>query len=240
MRFLFVLILGMLVGGGVAIALLYYNPITAQASLSPLSVSEQQQVSLNYSAVSDHAIVYTNNGESRMIPHPAKVLQLWEAPIRQTDVLVTLLRDARNEPAGFGIKFSSRSERTRVLNGEALVDSVWYVFLPEQGTLLIAQSENYWNFLRDIVVPAHWGSGNGWKGNWHGTITNGPGALGTARVHGGSGSFSGLESEAIETLSAKAYSAEMGPVAMEGQLTIEVPRPNNVLAANTNPEVASE
>lgn len=233
MRYLIALILGMATGGAAAVGLLYYNPITSQTALSPLSVSDQQQFSLNYSAVANHAIVYTNNGESRMLPHPAKVLQLWEAPIRQTETLVTMLHDARNEPAGFGIKFSSRSERTRVLNGEALVDSVWYVYLPERGTMMIAQSENYWKFLRDIVVPAHWGSGNGWRGSWHGTITNGPGALGTARVHGGSGMFLGLELEAIETLSAKAYSAERGPVAMLGQLTIELPRREDELAAST-------
>ena len=49
-----------------------------------------------------------------------------------------------------------------------------------------------------------------------------PGALGTGRVYGGSGRFEGLVSEAVETLSAKAYSAETGPVAMEGHLTIEL------------------
>ncbi|MDH3746698.1 MAG: hypothetical protein OER97_00720 [Gammaproteobacteria bacterium] len=233
MRFLIALIFGIATGGAAAIGLLYYNPITSQSALSPLSVSDQRQFSLNYSAVADHAIVYTNDGESRMHPHPAKVLQLWEAPIRQTETLVTMLRDARNQPVGIGIKFSSRSERTRVLNGEALVDSVWYVYLPDQGTMMIAQSENYWNFLRDIVVPAHWGSGNGWKGSWHGTITNGPGALGTASVFGGSGEFLGLESEATETLTAKAYSVELGPVAMDGQLTIELPRRNDELDIST-------
>lgn len=233
MRFLIALLLGITTGAAAAIGFLYYNPITSQVALSPLSVSDQSQFSLNYSAVADHAIVYTNNGQSRMHPHPAKVMQLWEAPIRQSEALVTLLRDARNQPAGFGIKFSSRSERTRVLNGEALVDSVWYVFLPDQGTMLIAQSENYWNFLRDIVVPAHWGAGNGWRGSWHGTITNGPGALGTARVYGGSGAFVGLESEAIESLTAKAYSVELGPVAMDGQLTIELPRQDVELENST-------
>lgn len=234
MRYLIVLVLGIVAGGALAIGLLYYNPMTSQAALSPLAVSDQQQFSLKYSAVVDHAIVYTNDGESRVHPRPAKVLQLWEPPIQRTEMLVTMMRDARNEPAGIGIKFSSQSERTRVLNGQALVDSVWYVYLPQRGTMLISQTENYWKYLRDIVVPAQWGSGNAWKGNWHGTITDGPGALGTGRVHGGSGRFLGLESEAIESLSAKAYSVELGPVAMDGQLTIELPRQDDELAASTD------
>lgn len=223
MKYLVALVLGIVAGGIVAVTFLYFNPFTARAALSPLAVSRQQQFSLSYSAVPKHAIAYTNDGESRVAPYPDKVLQLWEPTIRQTDVLVTELRDARNQPAGLGIKFTSRSEDTRILNGEALVDSVWYVYLPREGTLLVAQTENYWRYLRDIVVPAHWSSGNGWKGNWHGTMTSGPGALGTARVHGGSGRFRGIEAEAIETLTGKAYSATDGPVSLTGQLIVELP-----------------
>ena len=233
MKYLVAFVVGIAAGGIVALSLLYFNPFMAQAALTPLAVSGQQQISLNFSAVPKHAIAYTNDGESRIAPYPDKILQLWEPPIRQTDVLVTRLLDARNQPAGIGIKFTSKSEDTRILNGEALADSVWYVFLPRQGTLLVAQTENYWGYLRDIVVPAHWSSGNGWKGNWHGTMTSGPGALGTARVHGGSGRFRGIEAEAIETLTAKAYSTTDGPVAMNGQIIVELPAGGDEMTART-------
>ncbi|MDX1515843.1 MAG: hypothetical protein R3288_03330 [Woeseiaceae bacterium] len=233
MRYLVSLALGIAAGAAIALGFLYYNPFTSASALSPLMVSDQEQVTFNYSAVAEHAIAYTNNGESRVKPHPDKILQLWEAPIRETDIFVTELRGSRNDTVGIGFKLSSKSERTRVLNGEALVDSVWYLFLPDQGTLLIAQTENYWSYLRDIVVPAHWSGGNGWRGNWHGQITSGPGALGTAQVFGGSGRYRGVEAEAIETLSAKAYSSERGPVAMDGQLIVEFARGENELTANT-------
>lgn len=233
MKYLISLILGIATGGAVAFGLLYLNPFMSTSNLSPLVVSEKQQFSLNYSAVAGHAIAFTNDGESRVQPHPQKILQLWEAPISQTSAMVVLLQDARSNPVGIGIKMSSKSERTRVLNGEALADSVWHVYLPNEGTLLIAQTENYWNFLRDIVVPAHWTSGNGWKGNWHGTLTSGPGALGTAVVHGNSGKYAGMETEAIELLTAKAYSSAAGPVAMTGQLIVELPSANDELTAKS-------
>ncbi len=223
MKQLIGLLLGLVVGGLCALAFLYYNPLTSQNSLSPLSVSSEVQFGLAYSAVAEDSIVFTNHGEARTHPHPVKVLQLWEAPIRQTEVLVTMLRDSRNLPAGIGIKFSSRSERTSLLNGEALVDSVWHVYLPGRGTLIIEQSENYWSYLRDIVIPAHWSSGDSWRGNWRGTITAGPGALGTARVYGGSGAFANADFEAIETLSAEAWSTRAGPIAVEGQILVEMP-----------------
>ena len=221
-RHLIALVIGVILGAVAAVALLYYNPLAARNRLSPLSVSDQEIISLAYSAVAQDAIVYTNDGESRVHPHPVKVQQLWEAPVRRTDVLVTVLSDSRNNPAGIGIKFMSDSEHTRLINGEVLVDSAWHILLPERGSLFIFQTENYWNFLRQIVVPAYWSSGDSWKGSWYGNTTVGPGALGMARVWGGFGEFAGLDSEAVESISARAYSVAEGPVAMEGRLTIEV------------------
>ena len=205
-----------------AAALLYFNPLAARNPLSPLSVSKNNILSLAYSSVATDAIVYTNDGESRVQPHPEKVRDLWEAPIRNSEVLVTVLKDSRNNPAGIGIKFSSDSERTRLINGEALVDSAWHIHLVERGSLFVEQTENYWNFLRKIVLPAHWSSANHWKGIWNGNMTVGPGALGTAAVSGGTGEFKGLESEAVEAVHASAYSVAQGPVAMEGHITIDV------------------
>ena len=216
------LLLGILLGASAAAALLYLNPLAARNTLSPLSVSNNQVLSLGYSAVPTDSIVFTNNGESRVRPHPEQVRQLWEASIRNSEVLVTVIKNARNLPAGIGIKFSAASERTRLINGQALVDSTWHIHLIERGSLFVEQTENYWNFLRSIVIPAHWSTANHWKGAWNGNMTVGPGALGTAAVSGGTGEFAGLESEAMEAVHARAYSVSQGPVAMEGRLAIDV------------------
>ena len=50
----------------------------------------------------------------------------------------------------------------------------------------------------------------------------GPGDIGTAAVSGGTGEFAGLESEAVEAVSASAYSVSQGPVSMEGRLNIDL------------------
>ena len=169
-------------------------------------------------------LVYTNDGESQVEPHPAKVLQLWEPTIRQSSTMATTLVDSRGQLAGLGIKFASHSEGTSILDSEALVDSVWHIYLPGRGSMFIAQTENYWDYIRDIVVPARWSSGDNWRGTWRGNITSGPNALGTAQVFGGSGEYDGVDTEAVEALNARAYSVEQGPVAMQGELSIEIPR----------------
>lgn len=231
MKYLVSLVLGIVCGIAILVALLYYNPVTAREKLSPLSVSSNEIINLSFSTAAADAIVYTNNGETRIQPNPAKVLQLWEAPVRRSTVAATLLQDSRGDFAGIGIKFSSDSEQTRLLSGEALVESAWHIYLPERGTLFIEQRENYWNYIREIVIPAYWNSADNWRGTWHGTLTAGPGALGTARVVGGSGEFESLATDGIESISARAYSVDRGPVAAESQLTIELPKEATASAA---------
>ena len=83
------------------------------------------------------------------------------------------------------------------------------------------------------MIPAYRSSGDNWRGIWLKNITDGPGTLGTALVAGGSGIFAGLDSSAVEALSAKAYTVDLGPVAMTGELTIEIPPMENAATALT-------
>lgn len=223
MKYVAALILGLVVGAAVFVAALIYNPFLSAQNLSPVTVTDSQTITLSYSAVAENNIVFTNDGESETKPYPDRVLQLWEKPIRQSSAMVTLLRDGRNQPAGLGVKISSLSERTNLLGGEALVDSIWYIYLPGKGVFFIEQSENYWNYLRHIVIPAHRSSANFWKGNWHANITYGPGALRTAKVTGGSGAYQGHVMHGVESLSTYIYSVSDGLVSAEGRLIIELP-----------------
>lgn len=222
MKYLVSFGIGLAVGIVTLVLLVYYNPLFKPNEISPLSVTENEVMQLNYSVPADDALLYTNNGESQVDPHPPKALQLWEQTIRKTTAVVTVLLDSRNQLAGIGIKFSSLSERTNVLASEALVDAVWHIYLPEKGSMFIEQTENYWDYLRTIVIPAYWSSGDNWRGLWRANITVGPTALETARVAGGSGKLSGMDTEAVEALSVSAYSVDDGPVAASGELFIEI------------------
>lgn len=202
---------------------LYYNPFTTQQAVSPLAVSDDRILELGFASVPAEAILFTNDGESTTAPYPDRVEELWEPAIKETSVFVTTLTNSRGDLAGIGIKSTTRSEASQILYGKALANSTWHIYVPGQGTLFVDQSENFWSYIRDIVVPARWSSGDNWKGSFHGITTSGPGALGTARVSGGSGAFAGLNSEAVESLTARAYSAELGPVSMNGSLTITLP-----------------
>ena len=223
MKYLISLLVGMIVGAALFLLGLYYSPFIGKPSVSPLAVSDLDLVDLSYSLVASESIVFTNDGESLVKPHPAKVLQLWEPTVIRTRGFVTVLTGSRGELAGLGVKFSSDSEDTALIHGEMLVDSVWHIYLPNRGTIFVDQTENFWSYVRDIVIPGRLSSGDNWRGTWYGITSVGPGALGTARVTGNTGLLSGLEAEAVESITAKAYSANTGPVGMTGNLTIALP-----------------
>ena len=223
MKYIVSLLIGMVVGAAIFGLALIYNPFIADRGLSPLTVSDSEVISLGYSVVPTETIAFTNNGEAHQAPNPVKILQLWEAPIRHTTAMAVLMHDARSQPAGVGVKLSSLSETTQLFSGNAIVDSVWYVLLPEQGGMFITQTENYWTFLQQVAFPAWRNGANNWRGTWLGDLTAGPGALGTAAVTGTSGRFNGLEMEAVESLSVRAYSSDTGFVSAEGRLLVEMP-----------------
>jgi hypothetical protein len=223
MKYVISLLLGALLGASLFSLALYYNPFAAQSTISPLSITQDRVINLSYSAVASDAILYTDDGESIIATRPDRVADLWELAVIDTRIFVTTLQSARGEVVGIGFKMSSDSEQTSLIKANAEVNSVWHVYLPGQGTFLIDQSENYWSYIHDIVIPARWSSGDNWKGSFHKIMTSGPGALGIARVTGGSGEFAGQSTEAVESLTASAYSALEGPVSMNGNLTIVAP-----------------
>jgi len=225
MKYVVSLLVGMVIGVAVFVLALYYNPFQGQPAVSPLAVTDQRVMDMSFSAVPDDALLYTDNGDSKVEPHPDRVTELWEPAVADTRLTVTMLEDARGQVAGLGIKFFTASEATSVIKGEALANSIWHIYLPGQGTFMIDQTENYWSYIRDVVIPAKWSSGDNWRGTYVGILTSGPGSLGTARVTGGNGLFADMSSESVEYVSAKAYSAVTGPVSMTGSLTIALPQP---------------
>ena len=222
MKYVASLLLGIVVGVALFAIGMYYNPFAEQLMVSPLAVSNEKQLEFSFTAVPGQTILYTDSGETSVSTHPDRVAELWEPTIVDTRFAVTLLDGGRGEVAALGIKFSTDSEQTELINARALVNSAWHIYVPGQGTLYVDQIENYWSYLQEIVVPARWSSGDNWMGSYFRIVTDGPGALGTARVTGGTGNFAGMSSEAVETLTARAYSANEGLVSANGSLTISL------------------
>jgi len=220
MKYVVSLLFGLVAGAALFLLGLYYNPFVGQPGLSPLAVTDNRVLELSFSAVPGDGILYTDSGDSIIAPHPDRVAELWEPAVADTRILVTHLQDSRGVAAGVGIKFFSASEKTSILKSRVLVNSVWHIYLPGEGTFFVDQTENHWAFIRDVIIPARLNSGDKWLGTFHRNMTIGPTSLGSGRVSGGSGKFADISGEAVESLVARGYSAISGPVSISGNLTI--------------------
>lgn len=222
MKYLISILIGFVLGAVLFVVGMLFNPFAEQLIVSPLAVSTDEQLDFTYTAVAEDSILYTDHGESNIKPHPDRVAELWEPTIVDTRIAVTVLNDSRGEVAGIGIKFSTDSEQTTLINSEILFNSAWHIYVPGKGTLFVDQIENYWSFLREVVVPARWSSGDNWRGSFFRIMTQGPFALGTGRVTGGTGNFYGMSGEVVESLTARAYQTDGGLVSANGGLTVSL------------------
>ena len=220
MKYLVALLAGIACGAILFVLLIYYNPLARRPALSPLAVSSTGQMELAFAAGSRELIAATGSGLTSAVPQPERIQQLWEPAVEDTTVVVAMLRNSRGQPAGLGIKFATVAEQPGILNGVYPVTSAWHVWLVGRGGLMVDQTENRWSLLREIALPARVSSADSWRGSYYGVLTDGPNALRTGRVTGGSGSLRGAQGEAVEAISVRAWSVAEGPVAMEGRLTI--------------------
>ena len=222
MKYLLAFIGGIACGVALFVMLVYFNPLARRPAMSPLAVAGSGQMEFAFAAGTSELIAAIGVGPFSPATHPARVQQLWEPTVKDTTASVALLRNSRGQPAGLGIKFATVAQEPGILNGIYPVHSVWHVWLADRGGLLIDQTENRWSMLREIVLPAILDSADVWRGTYYGVLTNGPNSIGTGRVAGGSGSLAGLQGEAVEAINARAWSAESGPVTMEGRLTVAI------------------
>lgn len=223
MKYLFALLTGVVAGAALFAVLLYLNPLARPVAVSPLAVSPTSMLELNFSAAPADTIATVYSSDIRAHSYPARVQQLWDPALSHTKVAVTALRNSRGQPRAIGVKFSSLAKQAGLLKANVPANSNWHLWMLQEGGLFVNQTENLWFQLHDVVVPAYLSSGKAWRGTWFGIMTSGPGALGTARVTGGIGKYSGMTGEAVESAMVKAYQADAGPLSTDVNLAISLP-----------------
>jgi len=214
---------GIFVGIFLFLQAIYLNPLTGRDSVSPLTLSPHQMLELHFStALDDNRLVPAQETNGTVLSTPTTV-EFSEPTLRDTTVFLTILKDTTDHAAGLGIKMLSKSETTSLIKGAAITNSIWHIYLPASGTIMIDQTENYWAYIRDIVIPAHLASDKSWQGTFHRITTTGPKPQGTANVSGGNGLFENLNTSASESLTVARYLAGTGQVTMDGNLKIVIP-----------------
>lgn len=207
MKYLFVMIVGLLLGAAGAGAVLYYNPLTESAAPEPAAADR----ALHYDLPAQ--VLGVSLGERALLPTlEARDTALWEDTIDRTALVGLVLQDDQNRPAAIASRLLAGSASTDLLLHGVLLSDYWLLTLPDEGTLFVRVDTNVWPFLKRTLLPV-WFLDRPWQGPVEYRPTAGPGAANTAIVIGATGRFSGVEGSAVEryrvtTLDRAAHKAE--------------------------------
>ena len=213
MRYLFVAVLGLLIGAAAADAAIYYNPLIQTKSSAQADAADR---ALHYSLPSE--VLGFALGEQVVPPGTPKrdIGSLWEETIERTAMLSLVLDDAHDKPTAIASRMLAVSPRTDFVLSGVRVNDYWLLTIPGEGTLFLRADTNVWPFLKE-TLPV-WYLGRPWKGPVDYSPTAGPGEHGEAVVVGATGRFAGLEGTAIE----KYRLTDLDPAARSAAATGEI------------------
>lgn len=191
MKYLFVAIIGLVLGAAAAGAVLYVNPLSQSAAVQPSGTDRV----LHYS-LPDQVLEFAVGEDARLFGQDTGADSLWEETIDRTAVLGLVLNDGENQPAAIASRLMSTSADTDLLLRGVLVDDYWLVTTPSEGTVFVRAESNAWPFLKNTLLPV-WYLDRPWKGPADYWPTVGPGADSGIAV-GISGALRGSEGSAVE------------------------------------------
>lgn len=186
MRTLLGLIVGLVVGAGLALAALYFSPLGA---IKERSESWQE----TWQSGDESAMLVTHSERIPVALQPYGTQSLWESAIAATGM--TAYDMASDDRRLFVSRLSLPLEDAQLLLGQAKFESVWLVSEPGVGSFWLSQEENHWNLLKRRLLPA-WLLDEEFSGSeaYPSTVP------GTARLKGATGSYTARMGSVAERL----------------------------------------
>lgn len=215
MKTLFVAFLGLLLGATAALALLYYNPLTATPDVDVASASAR---TLQYELPA-HALSFSQ-GERALPPGVgAGGDDLWEETISGAALLALSLDNPEGAPAAAASRLLQASPDTNLLLTGVVLNDFWLLTVPGEGSLFLRADSNLWPFLKSTFIPT-WYFGRSWQGPADYRPTVGPGPA-SAVVIGATGRYANLAGYASEQYRLTALDRERRTVAFASELHLD-------------------
>ena len=219
MKYLFVAILGLVLGAAAAGVALYVNPLSEGSAPMP-SVTDRV---LHYS-LPDHVLEFAVGEDVRLFAQDPGDDSLWEETIARSAVLGLVLNDASNQPAALASRLLSASTETDLLLRGVVVSDHWLVTIPNEGTLFVRADSNAWPFMKERLVPV-WYLDQPWSGPAEYWPTVGPGADESGDVVGLAGTFHNSAGTAVERYEVTALDPARNVAHARGELHLNLPGP---------------
>ncbi len=195
---LLALLMGLVVGAAGAAALFARSIDHSERSRRALeSFPSGAEVQWFFLDVPGHEVALTHGGIVPMPPFPDGIPPLAEPNIRLGLGLITKLRDVTDEVVGFATELEAASPATSLWEGRIMTDTFWTVAVPGRGTLFLHETEDNWDLVTRIALPARL-LRRDWTGEWTNVNTVGPRPDGRGTVIGGTGEFASASGSFIE------------------------------------------
>lgn len=218
MKYLFVVIVGLLLGAAAAGAVLYVNPLSQKSAAEPNATDRV----LHYS-LPDQVLEFAVGEDARLFGQKPGEDGLWEETIARTAVLGLVMNDDENRPAAIASRLMSTSADTDLLLRGVLVDDHWLVTIPGEGTVFVRAESNAWPFLKDMLVPV-WYLDRPWQGPADYWPTVGPGDESGIAL-GISGTLRGSEGSVVERYEISTLDPQRDMAIAKAELHLSLPGP---------------
>lgn len=217
MKYLFVAVLGLLIGAALAGAAIYYNPFIEHAGTTPGAGDRVFRYSLP-----DQLLTAAVGEEALRGGRSSSVQGLWEETIDRTALLGLVLTDESGQPAAIASRMVAPSPDSDLLLKGIVLSDYWLVSLPGQGTLFVRSDSNVWPFVKQTLLPV-WLFDRPWRGPLEYRPTVGPNAGSTAVVLGVAGAFEGETGSAVERYDVTAFAPAEHSAAATAELFVHLP-----------------
>jgi hypothetical protein len=219
MKYLFVALLGLVLGAALAGVVLYFNPFSGAAAAQPNATDRV----LHYS-LPDDVLEFALGADARLFGQEPDDDGLWEEAIDRSAVLGLALKDAADQPVGIASRLMTVSADSDLLLRGVLLSDHWLVTIPGEGTLFVRADSNAWPFLKQTLVPV-WYLARPWDGPSDYWPTVGPGRDKTGIVVGVAGGLRGRAGSAVERYSLTALDPARRSALAAGELHLALPGP---------------
>jgi hypothetical protein len=219
MKYLIACLFGCLAGASMALAIIYFDPLT-------MSAGESQAAArwvLEFSLPEQHTLAFTHGGRNGLPQMSPGSSSLWEETVASSAILTTAL-NGDDGPVALGTRVSVPSEITDLLLNGVIVDDFWLITEPGRGSLFAHAQNNIWPLIKENVIPVAY-LGRPWSGASLYRPTVGPGSTRHGAVYGISGVFAGVEGSISELYHLNAYSREAGIERLDVELRLDVADP---------------
>lgn len=220
MKYVIACLFGCLVGASVALAVVYFDPLTMSSGESEAA----DRWVLDFSLPDHDTLAFTHGGRKGLPRIPQGSTSLWEETVASSAMLTTALNGAEG-PVALGTRISVPSEDTDLLLNGVIVDDFWLISVPGRGSLFAHVRNNVWPLIKENLIPVTY-LGQPWSGASVYRPTLGPGSAKHGAVYGISGAFAGLKGSVSELHRLNAYSREAGIEELDVELRLDVSDPD--------------